>query len=108
MLAELTIEQKAQFEVVARNEYTKSETKSPVDCTLFYLALKKKTVLQGLWRMAYGNKEQAATQKLLANNFEDPKWKTTALKNAYALLSKRRFGELAQDQSRVETDNTNP
>ncbi|OTA97223.1 hypothetical protein M434DRAFT_392178 [Hypoxylon sp. CO27-5] len=82
---------KTQFEIVARNEYTKSEMKNPVDCSLFYLALKKKTVLQGLWRMASWNKEQAATQRLLANNFEDPKWKTTALKNAYALLSKRRF-----------------
>ncbi|KAI1869086.1 uncharacterized protein JN550_006073 [Neoarthrinium moseri] len=82
---------KAQFEIVARNEYTKSEMKNPVDCSLFYLALKKKTVLQGLWRMATWNREQGATQKLLANNFEDHKWKTTALKNAYALLSKRRF-----------------
>ncbi|KAI1813485.1 RAVE protein 1 C terminal-domain-containing protein [Poronia punctata] len=82
---------KAQFEVIARNEYTKSEIKNPVDCSLFYLALKKKTVLQGLWRMASWNKEQKATQRLLANNFDDPKWKTTALKNAYALLSKRRF-----------------
>ncbi|KAI1095223.1 regulator of V-ATPase in vacuolar membrane protein [Rostrohypoxylon terebratum] len=82
---------KAQFEIVARNEYTKSEMKNPVDCSLFYLALKKKTVLQGLWRMASWNKEQGATQRLLANNFDDPKWKTTALKNAYALLSKRRF-----------------
>ncbi|KAK9801031.1 putative RAVE protein 1 C terminal-domain-containing protein [Seiridium cardinale] len=82
---------KAQFELVARNEYTKSEMKNPVDCSLYYLALKKKAVLQGLWRMASWNREQRATQKLLANNFEDPKWKTTALKNAYALLSKRRF-----------------
>ncbi|KAI1341649.1 RAVE protein 1 C terminal-domain-containing protein [Xylariaceae sp. FL0016] len=82
---------KAQFEIVARNEYTKSEVKNPVDCSLFYLALKKKAVLQGLWRMASWNREQAATQRLLANNFDDPKWKTTALKNAYALLSKRRF-----------------
>ncbi|KAI1362532.1 WD repeat domain-containing protein [Xylaria arbuscula] len=82
---------KAQFEVIARNEYTKSEMKNPVDCSLFYFALKKKTVLQGLWRMATWNKEQGMTQRLLANNFEDPKWKTTALKNAYALLSKRRF-----------------
>ncbi|KAI1639422.1 RAVE protein 1 C terminal-domain-containing protein [Biscogniauxia mediterranea] len=82
---------KAQFEIVARNEYTRSEFKNPVDCSLFYLALKKKAVLQGLWRMATWNKEQRATQRLLANNFEDPKWKTTALKNAYALLSKRRF-----------------
>jgi hypothetical protein len=65
--------------------------KNPVDCSLFYLALKKKGVLQGLWRMASWNKEQVATQKLLSNNFQDPKWKTAALKNAYALLSKRRF-----------------
>ncbi|RYO95394.1 hypothetical protein DL764_007712 [Monosporascus ibericus] len=82
---------KAQFEIIARNEYTKSELKNPVDCSLFYLALRKKAVLQGLWRMAHWNREQAATQKLLANNFEDPKWRTSALKNAYALLSKRRF-----------------
>ncbi|KAK1674277.1 WD repeat domain-containing protein [Colletotrichum godetiae] len=81
----------AQFEIVARNEYTKSEMKNPVDCSIYYLALKKKTVLQGLWRMAHWNREQKATQKLLSNNFEDPKWRTTALKNAYALLSKRRF-----------------
>lgn len=79
--------------MVARNEYTKSEQKNPVDCSLFYLALRKKTVLQGLWRMASWNREQQATQRLLANNFDDPKWKTAALKNAYALMSKRRFGE---------------
>lgn len=85
--------QKSHFEAIARNEYTKSEVKNPVDCSLFYLALRKKTVLQGLWRMASWNREQAATLKLLANNFEDPKWKTSALKNAYALMSKRRFGK---------------
>lgn len=84
--------QKAQFEIVARNEYTKSEVKDPTNCSLFYLALKKKTVLQGLWRMASWNREQAATLKLLANNFEEPRWKTSALKNAYALMSRRRFG----------------
>jgi len=82
---------KAQFEIVARNEYTRREMKNPVDCSLYYLALKKKVVLQGLWRMATWNKEQAATIKLLSNNFQDPKWQTTALKNAYALMSKRRF-----------------
>ncbi|CAM1509249.1 Fc.00g029880.m01.CDS01 [Cosmosporella sp. VM-42] len=86
---------KAQFELIARNEYTKGEPKNPVDCSLFYLALRKKAVLQGLWRMANWNKEQGATQKLLANNFDDPKWKTTALKNGYALLSKRRFAYAA-------------
>lgn len=69
--------------------------KNPIDCSLFYLALKKKTVLQGLWRMASWNREQAATLRLLANNFDDPKWKTAALKNAYALMSKRRFAYAA-------------
>ncbi|KAJ9149269.1 Regulator of V-ATPase in vacuolar membrane protein 1 [Pleurostoma richardsiae] len=82
---------RAQFEIIARNEYTKSEMKNPVDCSLFYLALRKKAVLQGLWRMAGWNREQVATMRLLSNNFENPKWKTAALKNAYALLSKRRF-----------------
>ena len=84
--------QRAQFEAIARNEYAKSELKNPVDCSLYYLALKKKAILQGLWRMASWNREQAAIRKLLANNFEEAKWKTTALKNAYALMSKRRFG----------------
>lgn len=91
----LTRTQKAQFEAVARNEYTKGDTKNPVDCSIFYLALRKKAVLQGLWRMATGNKEQTATKKFLANNFDDPKWRTAALKNAYALLSKRRFGRFS-------------
>lgn len=66
--------------------------KNPVDCSLYYFALHKKAVVQGLWRMASWNREQRATQKILANNFDDPKWRTSALKNAYALLSKRRFG----------------
>lgn len=80
-----------QMEVIARNEYTNSDDRSPVECSLYYLALRKKNVLQGLWRMAPGLREQKNTLKLLANNFEDPKWKTSALKNAYVLLSKRRF-----------------
>lgn len=86
--------QRAQFEVIARNEYTKSEEKNPVDCSLYYLALKKKAVLIGLWRMANWSREQGATQRLLANNFNEERWKTAALKNAYALMGRRRFGEL--------------
>ena len=83
--------QRAQFEVIARNEYTKTDEKNPIDCSLYYLALKKKPVLVGLWRMAAWNREQAGTQKLLRNDFSDPRWKTAALKNAYALMGKRRF-----------------
>ena len=82
---------RAQFEVIARNEYTKTSEKNPIDCSLYYLALKKKNVLIGLWRMASWNREQSSTQKLLSNNFKESRWKTAALKNAYALLGKRRF-----------------
>jgi hypothetical protein len=77
--------------VIARNEYTKTEEKNPVDCALFYLALKKKAVLVGLWRMATWSREQHATHRLLSNNFNEERWKTAALKNAYALMGKRRF-----------------
>ena len=41
--------------------------------------------------MAAWNREQSGTQKLLKNDFSEPRWKTAALKNAYALLGKRRF-----------------
>ncbi|KAI4173510.1 MAG: hypothetical protein LQ343_002848 [Gyalolechia ehrenbergii] len=86
---------RAQFEVIARNEYTKTDEKNPVDCSLYYLALRKKNVLVGLWRMAGWNREQASTQRLLSNNFQEARWKTVALKNAYALLGKRRFAYAA-------------
>ncbi|KAL8726270.1 MAG: hypothetical protein Q9166_006816 [cf. Caloplaca sp. 2 TL-2023] len=82
---------RAQFEMIARNEYTKTDEKNPIDCSLYYLALRKKTVLVGLWKMATWNREQAPTQRLLSNNFQEARWKTAALKNAYALLGKRRF-----------------
>ena len=80
-----------QLENVARAEYTKHEDRSPVNCSLHYLALRKKSVLQALWRRTIGVREKENTTKLLANNFELPKFKATALKNAYALISKRRF-----------------
>ncbi|KAF2488393.1 hypothetical protein BU16DRAFT_623447 [Lophium mytilinum] len=82
---------RAQFESVARNQYTSTDDKNPVDCSLFYLALRKKAVLIGLWRMATWSREQTPTLRLLSNNFTDARWKTAALKNAYALMGKRRF-----------------
>jgi hypothetical protein len=82
---------RTQMENVGRAEYNKHEDRNPVDCSLYYLALDKKNVLQGLWRTSIGVREKENTMKLLANNFNEPRWKATALKNAYALLSKRRF-----------------
>lgn len=82
MLVEIT-------ENLARQIY--STTRDPVLTSLYYLALRKKTVLQGLWRVAVGHPEQQKTVKLLNHDYTEPARKTTALKNAYALLSKRRY-----------------
>jgi len=80
------------FESVARAEYNRnSDDRNPVDCSLYYLALDKKAILQSLWRRTVGVRERENTLKLLAHDFKDQRWKSTALKNAYALLSKRRF-----------------
>ena len=84
--------QRSQFETIARNEFTKSDRRDPVDCSLFYLALRKKAILAGLWRTATGHPEQASTQRFLSNNFAEARWKTAALKNAYALMGRHRFG----------------
>lgn len=80
----------AHFETIARAEYTKTDERNPLDCSLYYLALHKKQVLQGLWRMATWHRERDATMRVLAQNFDESRWRTAALKNAYALLGKRR------------------
>lgn len=79
------------MEIIARNQYTGKDDKDPVACTLFYLALKKKKLLLGLWRTAHGHAEQGKMVTFLANDFDQDRWKTAALKNAFALLGKQRF-----------------
>ncbi|CAG8635506.1 14582_t:CDS:10, partial [Acaulospora morrowiae] len=80
-----------QMEILARNHYMSKEDRDPIECSLFYMALRKRKLLLGLWRTANGHKEQAAMLKFLANNFDEQRWKTAALKNAYALLGKQRY-----------------
>ncbi|KAF9455073.1 hypothetical protein P691DRAFT_770160 [Macrolepiota fuliginosa MF-IS2] len=82
---------KSQLEVIARNEYMAGENRDPVACSLFYFALGKSKLVHGLWRQAAWHKEQSVMLKFLSNNFNQQKWKTAALKNAFALLGKRRF-----------------
>ncbi|KAF9908205.1 regulator of (H+)-ATPase in vacuolar membrane [Linnemannia zychae] len=84
-----------QVEVIARNQYTGKDDKDPVACTLFYLALKKKKLLHGLWRTAHGHAEQSKMVTFLANDFDQDRWKTAAQKNAFALLGKQRFAYAA-------------
>jgi rabconnectin-3a len=81
------------MELLARNHYAQADGRNPVKCSLFYLALRKKNILAGLWRTALGNKEQAAMTRFLANDFNDTRWRTAASKNAYALLAKQRYGK---------------
>ncbi|KAI9307260.1 RAVE protein 1 C terminal-domain-containing protein [Cunninghamella echinulata] len=80
-----------QMLAIARNTYLAKETKDPVDCTLFYLALRKKALLQNLWRSCSFHKEQRVMVKFLANDFTQPRWQTAAAKNAFVLLGRQRF-----------------
>lgn len=88
-------DQATQLEAIARNEYrAKPDEPDPTSCSLFYFALRKKRLVQGLWRQATFHKERNVMLKFLLNDFTEPRWKSAALKNAYALMSKQRFSEL--------------
>ena len=67
------------------------DDRDPTRCSLLYFALGKARLVHGLWRQASGHKESALMIKFLSNDFTLPRWKTAALKNAYALLGKQRF-----------------
>jgi hypothetical protein len=69
-----------------------NDVRDPTACSLLYFALGKVKLVQGLWKQASWHKEQRVMLKFLANDFKDAKWKTAALKNAYALLGKQRVG----------------
>jgi len=84
---------RSQLEVIARNRFMADEDRDPTGCSLLFFALGKKSVVHGLWRQAPGHREQNMMLKFLANDFTTERWKTAAMKNAYALLSKQRYGE---------------
>ena len=86
--------QKAHMEMLARNQYMAGENRDPTKCSLFYFALGKVKLVHGLWRQAAWHPEQNAMLKFLNNDFSLARWRTAALKNAFALLSKRRFGKI--------------
>lgn len=82
---------RAHMEVIARNQYMAGDNRDPTACSLFYFALGKIKLVYGLWRQAAWHKEHAQMLKFLNNDFTQPRWRTAAQKNAFALLSKRRF-----------------
>src|SRR5271170_2825827 len=91
------------MELLARNQYAQTDERDPIDCSLFYLALRKKNVLLGLWRSAGWHKEQTAMIKFLSHDFRESRWRLAASKNAYALLARQRYGN---DLQRSEADVT--
>lgn len=77
------------------------EFRDPTACSLFYFALGKHKLVHGLWRQAAWHKEQSVMLKFLANDFSEARWRTAACKNAFALLSKQRFGVLSRVSSAI-------
>lgn len=59
----------------------------PLDGALYYIAMKKKSVVWGLFR---SQRDEKMTS-FFANNFNEDRWRKAALKNAFALLGKQRF-----------------
>lgn len=59
----------------------------PLDAAIYYMAMKKKTIVWGLFRQMG---DERMTQ-FFSNNFSEERWRKAALKNAYALLGKQRL-----------------
>nr|CAD7457416.1 unnamed protein product [Timema tahoe] len=80
---------KTCIEKVAKASYLVNE--DPMDAAIFYLAMKKKSLVWGLYR----SKRDDRMTHFFANNFSEDRWRKAALKNAYALLGKQRFEHAA-------------
>ncbi|KAM9810580.1 dmX-like protein 1 [Neosynchiropus ocellatus] len=73
------------IEKVAKASFQRNN--DPLDSALFYLAMKKKAVVWGLYR----SQKNAKMTEFFHNNFSEDRWRKAALKNAFSLLGKQRF-----------------
>lgn len=80
---------KRTLEKVAKVQFQINQ--DPMDCALFYLAMKKKSLLCTLYRSLRDNKMSL----FFANDFTQDRWRKAALKNAFVLLGKQRFEHAA-------------
>ena len=76
---------KKLVEKLAKAAFQKNQ--DPLDAAVFYLAMKKKSLVWGLYRTI---KDERMTA-FFKNNFSEERWRKAALKNAFALLGKQRF-----------------
>ncbi|KAG5343356.1 DMXL2 protein, partial [Acromyrmex heyeri] len=67
------------------------DKQDPLDAAVYYLAMKKKNLVWGLFR----NKRDERMTTFFSNNFAENRWRKAALKNAFALLGKQRFDHAA-------------
>nr|XP_036221657.1 dmX-like protein 2 [Bactrocera oleae] len=72
-------------EKLAKSAYQMKQ--DPLDAAIFYLAMKKKSIVWGLFRSKRDEKMTA----FFSNNFSEDRWRKAALKNAFVLLGKQRF-----------------
>ncbi|PSN54280.1 DmX-like protein 2 [Blattella germanica] len=80
---------KTCIERVAKASYMAKQ--DPLDAAIFYLAMKKKSLVWGLFR----SKRDDRMTHFFSNNFAEDRWRKAALKNAFALLGKQRFEHAA-------------
>ncbi len=73
------IERLAKAAFKARND--------PLDAALYYMAMRKKNLVWGLYRSVQDRK----MTDFFSHDFGEDKWRKAALKNAYALMGKQRF-----------------
>ncbi|KAL3867333.1 hypothetical protein ACJMK2_044544 [Sinanodonta woodiana] len=76
---------KKTIEKVAKSAF--QAKKDPMDSCIFYMALKKKNILWGLFRSV----EDKKMADFFRNDFSEDRWRKAALKNAFALLGRQRF-----------------
>ena len=76
---------KKLVENLAKASFQKNQ--DPLDAALFYLAMKKKSLVWGLYRSVRDDK----MTQFFKNDFTEDRWRKAALKNAFALLGKQRF-----------------
>lgn len=73
------------IEKLAKSSFTAKQ--NPLDAALYYMAMKKKTILAGLFRTVNDKRMSDFFQ----NDFSQDRWRKAALKNAYVLLGKQQF-----------------
>lgn len=80
------------MEAIAKNTFVANEDRDPVKSSLFYFALRKRRLVLSLWKQSIGHQDRNNMVKFLNNDFDESRWRTAARKNAFALMTKQRFG----------------